>query len=135
MHRHASLFLSSLVPSSLLHALQRVGTRPYMAPELLGNAPPSTDTLDRADCWSLGVIAFQLLVGELPWAHEVPACLHEMVREQPVPLEALRRVGASPAAVQFILAALDKDPARRPSVAELRAHEWLEQQMWDQYAA
>lgn len=106
------------------HALQ-IGTRPYMAPELLGDHPPSLALVDRTDCWAVGCLAFQLLTGQPPWSHDVPACLYEMLREDPVPLGVLRAFGASPAAVGFICRALEKDPARRPTAAQLRAHPWL----------
>lgn len=96
-----------------------------MAPELLGPAPPCLELAPRIDCWALGVVAFQLLCGETPWAHDVPACLHRMLLEDPVPVGRLQLAGASAAATDFILQALAKDPAQRPCAAQLRAHPWL----------
>ena len=50
-------------------------------------------------------MAFQLLTGEPPYSHDVPACLARLVLEEPVPLRMLRLMGASAAAVDFICAA------------------------------
>ena len=72
-------------------------------------------------------MAFQLLTGEPPYSHDVPACLARLVLEEPVPLRMLRLMGASAAAVDFICAALQKDPAQRPTAAAMRAHPWLVQ--------
>lgn len=64
----------------------QIGTPAYMAPELLGDAaPPPLCQLDRTDCWSVGVLTFELLVGELPFFHEVPSLLHHLVKETVVP--------------------------------------------------
>ncbi|PRW55922.1 serine threonine kinase [Chlorella sorokiniana] len=106
----------------------QIGTRHYMAPELFGHgAAPSLDLVDRTDCWAMGVMAFQLLTGEPPYSHDVPACLARLVLEEPVPLRMLRLMGASAPAVDFICAALHKDPAQWPTAVALRAHPWLVQ--------
>lgn len=84
---------------------------------------------------ALGVMAFQLLAGEPPWSHDMPACLARLVQEEPVPLATLRLMGASPAAIEFIGSALEKDPARRPTAAALRAHPWMLQHAGGQASA
>lgn len=58
-----------------------------MAPELVGDAAPSPALVDRTDVWSVGALAFQLLTGQLPWSHDVPAPLRHMVAEAAVPWE------------------------------------------------
>lgn len=85
--------------------------------------PQTTTHLRRA----IGAMAFQLLTGEPPYSHDVPACLARLVLEEPVPLRMLRLMCASPPAVEFIYAALEKDPAQRPTAAALRGHPWLVQ--------
>jgi non-specific serine/threonine protein kinase/serine/threonine-protein kinase len=45
---------------------QLVGTLPYMSPEQAAAEPDAVDT--RSDVYSVGVIAFELLTGRLPYA-------------------------------------------------------------------
>lgn len=84
--------------------------------------PPSAHA---ADVWALGVIAYQLLTDQLPWSSPVPEALRRMVTEDPAPLGPLQAVGASIPAADFVLRALQKDPQRRPTAEQLRAHPWL----------
>ena len=42
---------------------EQVGTIMYMAPEVVKKQPYCT----KSDCWSIGVIAYALLTGELPF--------------------------------------------------------------------
>ncbi|HUY34872.1 MAG TPA: serine/threonine-protein kinase, partial [Pirellulales bacterium] len=60
------------------------GTPAYMAPEQVRG---ETHRLDgRADIWSLGVIAYQLLTGRQPfWRGDVKACLDEIEQREPKP--------------------------------------------------
>ena len=41
-----------------------IGTPSYMAPEVLGNSKYTS----KADIWSVGVIAFRMFYGKLPWS-------------------------------------------------------------------
>ncbi len=69
--------------------LLQIGTLPSMAPELLGDAPPPLQFVDRTDCWAVGVLAFQLLTGVMPWAHPVKSCLQQLLLEAAVPFQVL----------------------------------------------
>jgi len=81
------LTLSCSLTCSYLTGAQ-VGSLPYMAPELVhGGPPPSLALADRTDVWAVGVLAFQLLAGELPWHHEVPTLLRAMIAEAAVPYQ------------------------------------------------
>ncbi|NIN70457.1 MAG: protein kinase, partial [Gemmatimonadetes bacterium] len=101
---------------------QLIGTVPYMSPEQVAGDPDELDT--RSDVYALGVVAYELLVGQLPYNIR-RKMIHEAVRaiqeEAPKPLSALNPVLRGD--VETIVGkALEKDKARRyQSANELAA--------------
>ena len=98
------------------------GTPAYMAPEIaLGiDVPPELRT--RADIYSLGVIAYELLTGELPFSAEsVPQTIHMHITETAVAPS--RRAGIPSCFDEVVFRALEKDPAKRTESAETLAAE------------
>jgi serine/threonine protein kinase/Tfp pilus assembly protein PilF len=99
---------------------QLIGTLNYMSPEQVLADPLELDI--RSDVYALGVIAYELLAGKLPYDTTRKA-LHEVVRviqeEDPAPLSSINRMYRGD--VQTIVAkALEKDKARRyGSAAEM----------------
>ncbi|PYP79812.1 MAG: hypothetical protein DMD35_06765 [Gemmatimonadetes bacterium] len=92
-----------------------LGTPAYMAPEqAVGD--PSTD--HRADVYSWGVVAWELLAGAHPFADRVTphALIAAHVRDVP-PSVADRRGDVPPTLGALIMRCLEKDPARRPASA------------------
>ncbi len=104
-------------PSDLTLAGFSLGTPRYMSPEQFA-ADPGAD--HRVDLYSLGVVAYEMLVGVPPFAGPTPSALARAhVAEPPAPLRT-RRADIPPALDALILKCLEKDPALRPSsVAEL----------------
>ncbi len=96
-----------------------IGSPLYMAPEHMRSAR-AADT--RSDIWSLGVILYELLGGEVPFDGEtVTEICIRVVNEPPRPLLSLRP-GLDPALVDITMRCLDKDPTRRwQNVAMLAA--------------
>ena len=97
------------------------GTPAYMAPELiLGRAIPP-ELVPRVDVYSLGVLAFELFTGSLPFA---ASTLSETLRLQvkaPPPRLITRRQDLPRAFEDAVLQALAKDPKERTAtVDELR---------------
>jgi serine/threonine-protein kinase len=83
-----------------------LGTVAYAAPEQFRG-----QTTARSDIYSLGVVLFQMLTGELPFKGETLSALMRMHDETPPPLE---KLDGMPAAVREVVAkCLEKDPANR----------------------
>ena len=89
-----------------------VGTPGYIAPEQVMGRGASASS----DLYSVGVIAYELLVGELPFKGKGWSVLLQHLRE-PVPAPRDRRPDLDPALERWLLQLLDKDPARRPRSA------------------
>jgi serine/threonine protein kinase len=97
-------------------ALTRVGaimgTPLYMSPEQCGGGYVNT----RSDIYSLGVIAYQMLAGEPPFAGNTSAVMRAH-REQ-TPTDLRKRVNKIPKRVAgVVMSALSKNPAERPPTA------------------
>lgn len=93
------------------------GTPTHMAPELIVADERVARDWRRADIYSLGVMAFELLTGRLPFKSEsaTTTLLQQVSVCPPVPSEV--RPGLSPSFDAPILAALAKDPKERPASA------------------
>ncbi len=88
----------------------KLGTPVYMAPEQIRG-----DALDgRADQFSWGVLAYELLAGRLPWrgASDAMAVMASVLTD-PVDAAPLEKAGVAPAVQQIVLRALHKRPEDR----------------------
>jgi tRNA A-37 threonylcarbamoyl transferase component Bud32 len=91
-----------------------VGTPAYMAPEQLRGGTPDA----RTDVFSLGVIAYEMFTGELPFGR---GSLAEVVLAQARGLPALS-TPLPPAIERAIRSAVEPDPDRRPASPQAFAH-------------
>jgi len=92
-----------------------LGTAAYMAPELFRGAPADA----RSDQYSLGIVAYEMLAGTLPFAvkGDLGAAALAHTQTEPAPLdEAVPHL--SPVAAAAVHRALAKDPAERFSSVE-----------------
>ncbi len=95
------------------------GSPAYMPPERMGTM--KAELAHRADVYSLGVMAYELLCGRLPFVsetHDAMGVLTMHLRDTPEPPS----THGSPAAFDsLVMRALEKDPASRlPSAAQFR---------------
>ncbi|HET7743142.1 MAG TPA: serine/threonine-protein kinase [Gaiellaceae bacterium] len=97
-----------------------VGTPAYMAPEqALGK-----DVGPKADLYSVGVIAYELLAGRVPFDQaEPPMAIMLRHLNDPVPPLLSERPDLDPRLTRFVERLLAKEPSRRPSGA---ANAWEE---------
>ncbi len=87
-----------------------LGTVDYIAPELfVGNN--KADAL--SDIYSLGVLLFEMVTGQRPFAAENQVALASMHVNEPPPLARTLVATISPSVERVLLEALEKDPDRR----------------------
>ena len=113
-------------PTSSTEGEALLGTPAYMAPEQ-ARGDPETD--HRADIYSLGVVAYELLAGEPPFTARAPDDLIEAhATHAPPPLLA-RRPTIPVNLAALVTRCLAKDPAHRPASADevLQALERLDE--------
>jgi eukaryotic-like serine/threonine-protein kinase len=92
-----------------------IGTPDYIAPEQAA-ADPATD--GRADLYSLGAMAYEMLTGTPPFpGRTLQSKLHAHATE-PVPPVIEQRATTPPALAELVMRCLEKRPADRPQTAD-----------------
>jgi serine/threonine-protein kinase len=95
-----------------------MGTPAYFSPEQTSGRPVD----GKSDVYSLGVTLYEVLTGTVPFSDGVPlpALVRAIVSERPEPPGA-RRPDLPPVVDRTVLAALEKDPGRRPDARTFAA--------------
>ncbi len=95
--------------TSMTQAGTVLGTPNYMSPEQVHSKPVD----GHADQFSLGVVAYELLTGDKPFAGEhLTTVLYKIVSEEPIPPQHINPSLGFPVSV-VLSRALAKDPAKR----------------------
>lgn len=96
-----------------------IGTPAYMSPE---QAAGDREIDGRSDLYSLGVVGYQMLAGQLPFqATSTPVMLMKHLTEHPTPLAEVRP-DVPPYLADSIMTLLEKEPANRfPNAGALEA--------------
>jgi serine/threonine-protein kinase len=97
-----------------------IGTPAYLAPELVQGDPPSP----RSDLYALGIAAWTMLTGRLPFPDDAPAKV--LIHQVTAPIPPLEEAAAgTPGTIRrAVMRALAKDPAERPADVESWLQEW-----------
>lgn len=86
------------------------------------------------DVWALGVTLYSLIYNELPFWAESDLAILEVIHKTELKLEGNRRLKGGGEGVaanvseglrQLVLRMLEKDPAKRITVDELKANQWV----------
>ena len=100
--------------------IKTVGTPSYMSPEMIdGNVTYVSDI------WSVGVIVYQMITGDLPFKDDNNKTLYEKIKNGNYDTEILNEKDCSEEVKDFINKALQKDIKNRLTVDEALNHPWI----------
>lgn len=100
---------------------ERLGTPAYCAPELVRGIPYS----EAIDVWSLGVIAYLLMMERLPFqGNTIEDVFKSICYDEP---KFFSGSGKPPSTnfIHFVRETLSKDPEKRPKITDLLTHPWV----------
>jgi len=105
---------TAISKSGLTQLGTTLGTPAYMAPEQAA-ADPATD--GRADIYSFGIMAYEMLTGQVPFKNKTPqALLAAQLTATPPPIPA-RRADVPAALARLVMQCLEKERDKRPQSA------------------
>jgi serine/threonine protein kinase len=103
-----------------------IGTREYLAPEVLGYVDEETSCYTNAvDIWSLGCICHRLLTTELPFA-KITALAPYCWGGKDLPIDALQKATVSEEGIMFIRKLMAPQPSERLDAEAALQSPWLE---------
>jgi len=97
------------------------GTPYYVAPEVLFASKRGGYDGEKADSWSVGVILFLLLSGELPFMNEDMNKLYEEIKTMKIRYPKEIKGDAK----ELLKKLLERDPIKRWSLEQVKTHKWF----------
>ncbi|CAD8079829.1 unnamed protein product [Paramecium sonneborni] len=101
----------------------RTGSLFYQAPEIFLGGGYN----EKVDVWSIGIILYQLLIGQLPFQQETVLDTIEMIRDSEINVKnttAFKKL--NPLEQDLLKRLLKKDPEKRLSAEDFVLHPWLQ---------
>lgn len=92
------------------------GTPTYLAPEVILQYSDSPGYSFAVDAWSVGVIVYSCLANASPFQEDETLPLVERMKTRTPDIDLLWEMGCTPAAVDFVLGFMQRDPAKRMTV-------------------
>lgn len=111
--RHTQQIATSAQGPALTRVGAIMGTPLYMSPEQCGGGYVDT----RSDIYSLGVIAYQMLAGDPPFAGNTSIVMRAHREQQPPDLRERAEKKIPKRVARVVMSALSKNPAERPPTA------------------
>lgn len=105
-------------PLGVMHT--RVGSPYYVAPEVLQRC-----YTNKADIWSIGIIAYILLCGYAPFSGDDDAETLYLIEHAALQFPQEEWSSISPAAKDFCSCLLNRDPVKRPTASQALEHPWI----------
>ena len=103
-------------------ATSYAGTPEYMAPEVIKATYGEYTSYDRkCDIWSIGILAFQLICGYVPFTAKIPLNIIKQIEGKKYDF----RNNGGENARDFIRLCLNPEPSQRPEAAELLNHPFI----------
>ncbi|KAJ1978571.1 hypothetical protein H4R35_001852 [Dimargaris xerosporica] len=103
------------------------GTPSYLAPEVLRQSDTCSRYDQMVDIWSLGIILYHMLVGQLPFTGETQAELYHAIRQGEYDREHTAYQQLSEASRDCVHHLIQVHPWDRPLVNVVMRHRWLRQ--------
>ncbi|KAM6922144.1 cGMP-dependent protein kinase 2 [Lycodopsis pacificus] len=106
------------------------GTPEYVAPEVIMNKGHDFG----ADCWSLGILIFELLTGNPPFAGSDPIKIYTMVLHGIEKVDFPKRIGKRPDELIRTLCKLnpvERLGNKKNGIIEIKKHKWFQGFNWD----
>eukprot|EP01022_Parablepharisma_sp_SALTPOND_P021274 TRINITY_DN4116_c0_g2_i1.p1 TRINITY_DN4116_c0_g2~~TRINITY_DN4116_c0_g2_i1.p1 ORF type:complete len:288 (-),score=33.24 TRINITY_DN4116_c0_g2_i1:1003-1866(-) len=103
------------------YCTESCGTLHYAAPEVVEGKPYDKT----ADIWSLGIVAYLLISGDVPFQNPDDKKLMNMIVYDEVRYPSFYWKKISPEGRDFVKRILVKDPKKRMALTEILQHPWL----------